>query len=914
MSRLAAAFDSAARWLLTHKKSVLGVFVFALIGVFGTAHAAHADTFETVGSWLSGMSIISLLAQLLNWIASGVGLLIVTLINVILVPILNYNGFATSPIVDLGWSLVRDTVNMFVVVILLVIAILTIVGSPKANWQQQIPRLFIFTIAVNFSRTICGVLIDLSNVIMFQFVNAILEVGAGNFAQLLQLNTFGDYSTLADMAIMPWQNLAAAYLQLTMMLAVLAVILIMTIVYIYRIVVLWILIIMSPAAFFSGGIKEVFGPAGGMYGDWWKKFSSALILGPMLTFFLWLSLAAAASGDVVTSENFPTGESDTSFGIVLKVFEMSNITSLLIGLVLLVVGMQQASGFAGALGSFAGGLINEGMGQNVVKRAARLPFLGGREVARQADRRIGGALDASLGVHRGSLMSHLGAGVMGAGENLRGRGGIASLAGRAFSSAGDRMTRTGEAGLHEATHNAQERVKNWSQDRLQSELRIAAQQVANGQQPPLFYNRDSGEQAFAALMTKRSQQRGLEGQANTPDEREALDNIFAAGLTRVRENRDHLLEKQEEKDAFQASETRYLDLHRNEDGTLSGRAREVVRDDAFKRGLVRPRALRADDEQSYNRAQQIRQMLMDKTARVTEDGTRISEWDEMRNGNGVNSDLRDAANALENRVNGVRTVYNEGATPQGAQNAAEVNAPGVTAAEIEASIRGGTLNVNNLTADNFDSPNGEAIVQAMVNVGRGPQDLPDDASRNWFQATATDMANAGRLTGPGRGAVDNYNLDEQNVNRGYSAPGNTTPQEVFRDRSPGAPAGNYDLDRIAEAVENSARATRHLADALNHPTQGRQVADAVTASISPEAIRRLAQEWRTNPAPDNRDQIRRAIQEMTRAMQTHMAANMPPRGMSWQDHNARTAESYDNLRAASSRMGLGDPGVPPTRP
>ena len=46
----------------------------------------------------------------------GLGKLVLMLIQIIIIPVLNYNSFSSSPIIGLGWSLVRDVMNMFVIV------------------------------------------------------------------------------------------------------------------------------------------------------------------------------------------------------------------------------------------------------------------------------------------------------------------------------------------------------------------------------------------------------------------------------------------------------------------------------------------------------------------------------------------------------------------------------------------------------------------------------------------------------------------------------------------------------------------------------------------------------------------------------------------------------------------------------
>jgi hypothetical protein len=155
----------------------------------------------------------------------------------------------------------------------------------RANWRQQIPALFIAVAAMNFSRLLCGLLIDLSQVIMFTFVNAILDIGAGNFAQLLGLTNvgtlnFGDGSlgALGSAAFSGGAALGAAVLQLALMLAIFAVLICLAIAFLWRIVILWVLVILSPIAFFFRFAPDVVDVGFGKGGDWWGKFTGALVM------------------------------------------------------------------------------------------------------------------------------------------------------------------------------------------------------------------------------------------------------------------------------------------------------------------------------------------------------------------------------------------------------------------------------------------------------------------------------------------------------------------------------------------------------------------------------------------------------------------------------------------------------------
>jgi len=319
-------------------------------------------------------TILGVLASIYAIIAWALGQMIVMVLGAIIIPILGYNSFSDSTIISLGWPLVRDAVNMFVILILLWIAIKTMlgIGGGSQGAQQQLVKLFLAVVAVNFSRTICLLIIDAGQIVMFTFVNALSDVAAGNFTNFLMLNDFFTMDTVTSgTAVLDATGyLATTYMQVVLLAIVLAVISILAIVFLYRIVILWVLIILSPAAFFLKGIGGIAPMAAGKANDWWSKFIGAVTLGPIMTFFLWLGLATAGSGTTMArSENFPQFSDSGSAGIgsfLADIFQIDSILSLFIGLILIIIGFQAASSAASGMGGIASTLVNEKMGKRLV--------------------------------------------------------------------------------------------------------------------------------------------------------------------------------------------------------------------------------------------------------------------------------------------------------------------------------------------------------------------------------------------------------------------------------------------------------------------------------------------------------------------------------------------------------------------
>lgn len=367
-------------WIWKHKVAASVIVLAALLLAVPIHYTYAGDLFNKfVVSPLDTVAII--LAGIIQNITGAIGKFILLIIESIVIPILGYNGFYNSHITNLGWSLVRDIVNMFVVIVLLVIAVMTIIGYSHANWTQQLPRLFIAIVLVNFSKLICGLAIDISQVIMFTFVNAIVSIAAGNFASMLGLSTFGKFgsdfvqkSIDSGSGVEPFMFLGGAYLQFVIYIAILAVMFLLAVAFIWRIVVLWILIIMAPLAFFSWGIGDVFHSAKSAYTQWMGRFSSALTFGPILVFFLWLSLAASSGSTLAKTEDFPFPDEKNSSGLELDAFTLDNFLGMFLALAILIAGMQQAASASQGMGGFASSVLSEKNGIGAAKWLAKSPF------------------------------------------------------------------------------------------------------------------------------------------------------------------------------------------------------------------------------------------------------------------------------------------------------------------------------------------------------------------------------------------------------------------------------------------------------------------------------------------------------------------------------------------------------------
>ncbi len=321
---------------------------FVGMGFFFSARPVYACEGVDVECWIqSAMLFITTL------VAGFLGKLIAVVLE-FMIPVMLYNSFSSSPVVTAGWALVRDTVNMCFVIILIIIAFGTIFGHSKFKWQQQVPKLLIFAIVINFSKTLARIMIDFGQVIMLTFANALREIAAGNIIELFGLNKVSAFSESAKgTPALDWDLVMAGLASVFVLAWVLVIMVLLFAILIYRVVALWILIVIAPLAWFAGGAKDII--SSNAYEDWWAKFKCLVAIGPVLTFFLWLALSVAGAGAAAKGFDTGTVALGDSTNLFTKIFEFQHFMSMVIGSAMLIAGLQMAQQICSVMsGTFLG--------------------------------------------------------------------------------------------------------------------------------------------------------------------------------------------------------------------------------------------------------------------------------------------------------------------------------------------------------------------------------------------------------------------------------------------------------------------------------------------------------------------------------------------------------------------------------
>jgi len=324
---------------------LFGVTLVAAIFLFISPAAA------SFGDWATDV-----VGDLIEVLIRGISAILILLVNVFM-EVASYSNFIEAPAVKHGWVLVRDLCNMFFVIILLIIAFATILGQDKYSAKNMLPKLVLAAVLINFSKLICGLTIDFANVVMLTFVNAFSAIGAGNILNILgiekitRLRGDGDVTnaTLVTSYIFGLLYVIIATVVVASMVAMLVI----------RVVMIWVLTVLSPLAFF---LQAVPGKGASYASQWWDEWTKNLLVGPILAFFLWLSFAALQSGtnpievSDAGDKELAANLSDLS-GTATEAGQVGNLVQFVIAIGMLIGGMTIAQSVGGA----AGGAIGSGM-------------------------------------------------------------------------------------------------------------------------------------------------------------------------------------------------------------------------------------------------------------------------------------------------------------------------------------------------------------------------------------------------------------------------------------------------------------------------------------------------------------------------------------------------------------------------
>lgn len=214
------------------------------------------------------------------------------LLDVVISPeIFNQVFFSPAAIngINTAWSFVRDFFNLFFILVVVLIGLSVILGVSKFKDKAMLVKVALAAMLINFSKAITLFFIDMSQIFMRFFAEAL---GGELTVKFLDLVRFGDLVGESELK----DNLA--YLVTIICVIIMTTIMAVMIFYlavslVIRMIAFWVLIILSPLAFF--GIAMEGTKLGALKDDWVKNLISWCFYGPILLFFIWLALILVAT-------------------------------------------------------------------------------------------------------------------------------------------------------------------------------------------------------------------------------------------------------------------------------------------------------------------------------------------------------------------------------------------------------------------------------------------------------------------------------------------------------------------------------------------------------------------------------------------------------------------------------------------
>jgi len=319
------------------------------------------------------INIISIYLQVLLLLSNLIVGIAGLILNWVLSPYFTSLPYTYGGIVDVGWPIVRDLVNMFFIVALVIIGLATALRIKEYQAQKALPRLIIIAILINFTPVICGLIMDAQNIFMNFFLeevtgfkllgNLLVTQGTALYQSLIHFFDIRYAATLLGKTIgmIAFDWIAAL------------IFLMYAILFIMRYIMIWVLVIVSPLAFFSwvfpGSQKYLFKSILG-WEEWWKQFIEWSLIGIIGAFFLYLGeqLLILAPGMIST---IPP---DLAWGwLTIPVVEfINNLLPYGVVLAFLIIGFFTATSTsamgAGAITSF---FKEQGM---MIGKAAMFPL------------------------------------------------------------------------------------------------------------------------------------------------------------------------------------------------------------------------------------------------------------------------------------------------------------------------------------------------------------------------------------------------------------------------------------------------------------------------------------------------------------------------------------------------------------
>ncbi|MBU2578756.1 hypothetical protein KKA09_01415 [Patescibacteria group bacterium] len=209
---------------------------------------------------------------------------------------------AGNDIIKIGWVLLRDFTNMFFILGLAYIGLATSLGLSNFDTKNTFIKILLIALVINFTPIICGVIVDICNIISRFFLIGI-DFSATEKAYNEQMGVIWNG---LDNIVSDWKVAVQAIMLFVYGIFTALVLLIFALIFLVRAPIIWIYVILSPIAFFFW----VFPNFQKWHSKWWNGFLEWCFIAIPGAFFLYLSqqvMVAATGGKLIDASGLDSG-------------------------------------------------------------------------------------------------------------------------------------------------------------------------------------------------------------------------------------------------------------------------------------------------------------------------------------------------------------------------------------------------------------------------------------------------------------------------------------------------------------------------------------------------------------------------------------------------------------------------------
>lgn len=351
------------------KKQYIAVFLFLIFAGIMLPHQAFGSALSSLaeGALFVPLQILRAFLLLIMFGLSLVLGLAASFLDMAIT--LSMNNIASAYIVQVGSTIIRDVANMFFIVVLLIMAFATILRIPNYGAKENLPKLIIGALLINFSVVIVTPLIDFSQVLVKYFSSAIPDGFGASLKFGMNLAAMWDpnssyFDKFLDTLWVSFPDIVSHFLNIAVLIVAIVAFAAGFFFLIVRMIALWLLLIFSPIVWIAWAL-----PATKKYwDDWWTSFLKWVMFAPVYVFLLYLSILTTggllAQIKTQTKINISTADwfTNSFLGDPMKMMSYFLTMGLMIGSLIVaqkagVIGAGAAMKLGKSLGQKTGGWI-----------------------------------------------------------------------------------------------------------------------------------------------------------------------------------------------------------------------------------------------------------------------------------------------------------------------------------------------------------------------------------------------------------------------------------------------------------------------------------------------------------------------------------------------------------------------------